>query len=271
MIPKKPSGHKNFHQVALEQAINEVLEIFKEYIVSYTQSTRTPLPIKNSDGKKPNINLICDVFELSQFERYILVMAAAREVKAEFRSFCASANQSSDRPYPTLNLAVSMLPSSDWRIHLPDSPLFRWELIHLVNFEAANRAFQPFEIDPRIMAYLLGNNVIDKELQILAKPLSPSTRSSLMSYQDRAKNIASISKKTFQTRVIPRIQLWGNSPTILKDIAYYVSQDLEADIYQVQLFQLPRELKSIDRLIFLWERESRLRKLTLSALKRRRF
>ena len=251
------------HQLALRLAIGQVLQIINEYISTKKQIINQPQSRKEARDFKPNIDKIGEIFELSEFEHSLIVLAAAREMEATLPDLCTKVHQNNNITYPTLHLALSTLPKSDWSTYSPSSQVFRWELIRLTEITGINRSFLPLEIDERIMAYLLGINSLDQWLTKYIYPLSPSTIERLFVHTELTDLISDVVKGAFQDGITPKIQLCSKDANISLDLAYFLSQRLKADIYKVPLYLLPTELEEIKRFIFLWKRENHLRKLFL--------
>jgi hypothetical protein len=72
-------------------------------------------------------------FNLSNFERDLLLLCAGMELQPYFDSLCASVQGNEQLSYPTLNLAMSALTTSHWDAISPHRPLRRWQLIEVVD------------------------------------------------------------------------------------------------------------------------------------------
>ena len=66
---------------------------------------------------------LCTIFSLSPFERDILLLCVGMELDPKFAFLCADAQGNQERNYPTLGLALSVLPNSHWSVLASQSPL----------------------------------------------------------------------------------------------------------------------------------------------------
>ena len=69
------------------------------------------------------LELLGDRLGLSRFERLVLMLAAATELDPSIASRCAKANGNPLAAYPTLALALAMLPGATWDVVSPQRPL----------------------------------------------------------------------------------------------------------------------------------------------------
>src|SRR5262245_43625391 len=92
------------------------------------------------------LDAICTAFELTPFERDVLLLCAAVELDASFGPLIAAAQ--GDRRYPTFGLALAVLPDPHWSALAPAAPLRRWRLIELDQRESLMQA--RLRIDERV-------------------------------------------------------------------------------------------------------------------------
>ena len=62
------------------------------------------------------------IFNLTPFERNVLLMCAGIELDASFAALLASLNNGPARPNPTFSLALAALPDAHWSAILPNAP-----------------------------------------------------------------------------------------------------------------------------------------------------
>ena len=260
-MKQNPVDIQTEHQLALRSLTKQILQILKDYITSGGESLGKLRPIFHPCDFKPNIYKISEVFELSEFEFSLVVFAAAREIEINLPPLCAKAHQNDNLPYPTLHLALSIFSSSDWAVYSPSSKIFAWQLLRSTQINGVNRAFLPFEIDPRIMSYLLGLNTIDSRLKSYIKLLTPLMIKPLQSLVEQGEFISDSVKETKQSN--SKIQLCGKDEMISTEISYHIGQFFSTDVYTIPLFLLPADKEEVRRFIFLWQRENQLRKLFL--------
>ena len=116
------------------------------------------------------IGQVCGVFELSPFERDILLLCAGCELDARFRTLLRRID---GRDQPTFGLALGVLPHAHWSAVMPDGPLRRW---HCVDVGEGPLTGAPLRIDERILHLLAGLDLCDERLAALAIDL-PERRS----------------------------------------------------------------------------------------------
>src|SRR5262245_33537100 len=75
------------------------------------------------------LETLCATFELSPFERDLLLLCAGAELDVTFAAACAAAHGDPRRAYPTFGLALAALPEAHWSALTPEAPLRRWRLI----------------------------------------------------------------------------------------------------------------------------------------------
>ena len=69
---------------------------------------------------------LCSIFDLSDFERDLLLLCAGVELDSRIAELCAQLNGDGSRPTISMKLACSVLPGAHWTAILPTSPLRRW-------------------------------------------------------------------------------------------------------------------------------------------------
>ncbi len=74
---------------------------------------------------------LCKLFQLSEFEKSILLLCAGMEVRADFASLCATAHGDPRMNYPTFSLALAVFTNPEWKAFAPSSRLRRWRLIEV--------------------------------------------------------------------------------------------------------------------------------------------
>lgn len=117
------------------------------------------LPV--TDAAVPTaLQTMCTRFELSPFERDVLLLCAGMELDSRFADACA---QSGERPgYPSFALALAVLPEPHWSALAPSRPLRRWRLLTLAHGDTV--ASSALRIDERILHYLAGIPCDDQNL-----------------------------------------------------------------------------------------------------------
>jgi hypothetical protein len=240
-----------------------------EDIISQTQTTLAEL--RESMAITPALERLCETFQLSPFERHILLMCIAINLYPDFASLCNDLNDK--RPYPTFGLAIKTFPGADvdWQAFTPTSPLQHWLLIQaeMSTGETHPPLYQPLVIDPAILHYVMGQPCTDPQLTGLIKRFLPpsSTQSSPSilppSHQAVLDQIYSVWTETFATTAPSVVQLCGNDPSIKKTLAALACHQIHHDLCILNASVLPLHPIHLDQLLRRWERQSQLNQSAL--------
>jgi len=158
------------------------------------------------------LDFLCEQFQLSIFERTLLLLCAGVELEARIAHLCA---QNQDHAgHPSFGLALTALPEPHWSACSPNSPLRYWQIINISDTSRLSTA--RLSIDERILHYLLGVRAVDQRLAgllrdlPLAMPLPPTQR-------QQAEHLHHIWSKA-QGR-LPFLSLHGEDPSGIRSIA----------------------------------------------------
>lgn len=202
----------------------------------------------------PALEILCNLFGLSAFERNILLMCAGMELEGSFAALCASAQGDPRKAYPTFGLALAALPEPHWSALTPDSPLRRWRLVELGNGEGVTQS--PLRIDERILHYLTGISHLDERLVGLIEPVIFSTHLVPSHLQLAEKLIKAWSYS--ESSILPVIQLCGDEISSKRAIASAACHALRMNLYEISATAIPVNATELDTLIKLWQREAAL-------------
>ena len=122
-------------------------------------------------GSAPGLDAVCRAFELSPFERDVLVMCAGMELDGSFAAACAAAQADPARAYPTFGLALAALPEAHWSALVPSAPLRGWRLVGLEPSALLTTAW--LRIDEAVLHFLAGVFALDDRLSALVEPVPP--------------------------------------------------------------------------------------------------
>lgn len=203
----------------------------------------------------PMLDTLCSMFNLSSFERDVLLLCAGVEMDASFTQLCATAQGDSRRTYPSFDLALSVLPHAHWSALAPDAPLRRWKLID-VGLESTLR-LSPLRIDERVLHALAGVENADEHLLGVAYPLE-SPGELAPSHQELAHRIATVWAQQANVNVTERpiVQLCGDEVAVKRDIAASAAEMVGLKIYVVPSHAVPTGPTDLERLGRLLEREA---------------
>jgi hypothetical protein len=102
--------------------------------------------------RAPALEAITAAFDLSLFERGLLLLCAAFEFEPDVPSLCAKL--SGARPEVTFSVALSALPHGHWSALAPEAPLRRWRMIEIGQNYPITLA--PLRIDETVLHALAG-------------------------------------------------------------------------------------------------------------------
>ncbi len=218
-------------------------------------------------SQPPALEQLCSAFELSAFERGVLLLAAAAEMDSRLAALYASLD-ASRRPLPTLQLALTVLPEAHWSALSPSRALRRWQLIDLL--AADTLVTSAFRLNERILHFLAGVDGIDERLHHLVHPV-PVPEMLPPSYADIASQIAAVWAKASSHAAassvpprLPLIELCGTEPDANRTIAARAAAALNLRLHVLSPRSLPQISSAETHLLLrLWEREAILSEAAL--------
>ncbi len=113
-------------------------------------------------GSPTAIDALTEIFELSAFERELLLLLAGVEMDSALAARVAELTEA-PRSAVTFSLAMATLGSPHWSALAATSPLRKWRLITLEAGHGLTTA--PLRIEERVLHYLAGTNRIDVRLE----------------------------------------------------------------------------------------------------------
>jgi hypothetical protein len=243
------------NQKFLANALNEVREMLERenFLPAETapEIYKKNLPFSNSEmSPPPTLETLCKIFELSNFERRILLLCAGIELDSKFSALCAKVNDDPRRDFPTFSLALGVLPEAHWSALTPDAPLRHWHLIEVLPGNALMQSL--LKIDERILHYLTGLNQMDSRLASVLEPFA--TVGDLV---DSHRTIANeIAVKLQKNSPLPAIQLIGKESVAKRAIAAAACASMNLNLQIINAQNLPVDARESELLIRLCEREA---------------
>ena len=205
------------------------------------------------------LELLGDRLGLSRFERLVLMLAAATELDPGIAGRCAQANGNPMEAYPTLALALAMLPGATWDVVSPQRPLRYWRLIELDEPRAGALTATRMRIDERIVSFLKGLNVMDERLAPLVRSAGASLPPNLPATHERAvAEIVMALTEEGSDEQPPVVELVGTDPAVRRGLAACAAERLGRELYEVTPERVPQSPRELSDLIRLWERETLL-------------
>ncbi|MEG4443417.1 AAA family ATPase [Microcoleus sp. AT9_B5] len=221
-------------------------------------------------------------FNLSDFERDVLLLCAGMELQQNFDSLCADAQGDGQLSYPTFNLAMSALAAPHWNAISPDHPLRRWQLIEVVRGKTITQS--ALRINERILHYLMGVDCLDEAFKGIIEPVSLSgemVRSRRLplsgSHSTIASQIAALWSKNWAQQQsgfsvdslplidypLPIVQLCGDEVESKLAIASTACEILRIKLAVISTRVIPTVTAELNNLILLWYREAKLMRSVL--------
>jgi hypothetical protein len=200
----------------------------------------------------PALEQLVDLFDLSLFERDVLLLCAAMDFDSRTASLCSAVQGDERRNYPTFSLTLSALPDAHWNALTPDGPLRAWQLVELEGGRTLTHS--PLRIDERILHYLAGSSMLDERLAGLLLPLSP-IEELVPSQESLADELAAT---WAGAEDLPVIQLCGLERSSKQAVAAAACARLGLDLYRMPVSALPTDPADLARLVRLWRREGLL-------------
>lgn len=197
------------------------------------------------------LELICDRFGLSPFERDVLLLCAGREFDSSWGVLWGKLQGSNETAYPTFSLALSILSSVHWDALTPEAPLRRWQLIELRGNGILTQ--KELAIDEQILHYLAGIQHLDERLQGLVEPVDLDLTLP-ESHQEIVQQLVNTWLEN-QDTTLPIIHLCGKDSASKKAIALSACQELQLNLYQISVEVLPTDTSQINLFKCLLERE----------------
>ena len=198
----------------------------------------------------PAIDTLAELFQLSPFERDLLLLCAGVEMDAHLSALCAQAG-ATQRTWASFGLALAALPDAHWSALSPDAPLRRWRLLEPE--EGASLVNARLKIDERVLHYLAGINRLDYRLQALLQPV-PQDAPPLSAAQS-----AGVQRLLTQWPALRQaIVLEGDDGHGQRDAAAALAAELGAELYQLHGMDIPGDAAEQAAFAALWGREAAL-------------
>jgi ATP-dependent 26S proteasome regulatory subunit len=208
----------------------------------------------------PALDTLGATFNLSPFERDVVLLSAGAELDSTFAALCAAAQDDPQRAYPTFSLALAVLPAAHWSALTPTAPLRRWRLIEIG--AGGTLMTSPLRIDERVLHYLTGLQHLDEHLIGFVQP-EPAVSDLVPSHREIAEGIARTWAQAHRPGRLPVVQLCGVEMAGKRAIAAMACEMLGLNLYSMPAQVIPSTPHELDSLMRLWEREAAL---SLSAL-----
>lgn len=198
------------------------------------------------------IDHLIAAFNLSSFERDVLLLCAGVEMDATIAERCAIAHGDTRRAHVSLGLALATLDDPHWSALAPVRPLRRWRLVEVD--ESAGLAQGRLRIDERVLHYLAGVNYLDPRLQALLRA-RPAPEVMAQTHRDVCTQLLKSLERLDRSAVI---LLVGDDYAGQADIAAQCAAALGTGLQVMRGEDVPQNSAELDALAVLWQREAAL-------------
>jgi hypothetical protein len=200
----------------------------------------------------PALDVLCAAFDLSPFERDILLLCAGVELDSSFAGLCAAAHGDPRRPYPTFSLALSALPDAHWSALTPARPLRYYDLIELG--EGTVLTLRALRINERALHSLTGISYLERDLAGMMKRMSPTGGAQPLLVENLTQRIEELWSP--KPKTWPMVQLCGEDLTQIKAIAAAACARRGLKLYLIHGMDIPAQPVERNRIAQKWEREA---------------
>jgi len=250
------------NQRHLAVALVEIRQVLQDYIAQMEDkeaAERETEPIVEPSQPPTNdlesvsaLNYLCVAFNLTAFERQVLLLCAGVELSASVSRLCATAQGNSQFTYPTFSLVLAAFPDSHWDALTPIAPLRRWRMIEVVGSDSLTQS--RLRIDERVLHYLTGVSYLDDRLQGLIQP-STEPEELPPSHQSLVERIVNLWSRSDGNRIQPVIHLGGDGKGKVA-IATTACVSLDIQLHILRAVDVPATVAEREALARLWEREA---------------
>lgn len=197
---------------------------------------------------------LCSIFQLSSFERKILLMCAGVELDSSLTDLFGRIHRDDRRRQPTFGLALGAFSDAHWSALSPARPLRYWQMIEVTPGDSLTGA--SLCIQERVLHYLAGVQYLDERLRHHFRPVAPPEQL-VPTHSVMADEIASIWYEAGQQGRLPVIELCGDGRTSKKAIASTAAERFGLQLHSLSVWNLPHlGAAELANLLRLWEREA---------------
>jgi hypothetical protein len=249
-------GWERANKAYLARAVAELKALLRNGSQPLTDSSLHPGEPPGEEAWLPAIEIVSRAFNLSRFERNILLLCGAAELDQEVAMLCSAVQNDPSRNYATFGVALTVFPDTHWSALTPGGPLRRWRLIEASAEPRLTTA--RLRIDERVMHFLAGVSELDERLAPVVRAIAPVYVGDLVSsHQAIAKQMMACWLSAPRNELAPVIQLCGD-PADCRPIAAAVAGMLHRHAAIVAADLVPNAAGEFEAFLRLLERETRL-------------
>jgi hypothetical protein len=226
------------NQLALGAAIDRIASLLETGEGRAARRPADPEPLER----------LAATFRLSDFERDLLLLAAGRELEPRIAARCAALH---GEPWPTLGLALAVLPGGHWSALLPAGPLRRYKLIELAAGDVLTR--RALSLPERVLHHLIGLDDVSVEIAPLLAELGVP--------RDPAPHQARLAERVERAvcdDAPPVIEILGGDPADRRAAAALACHARGLRPYALRAGEIAPTVAAQEPLARAWEREAAL-------------
>jgi hypothetical protein len=215
-----------------------------------------PVWAKARGARPPAIEALAAAFELSSFERDLLLLCAAVELDPEVSELCATAAGGSGRASVTFSLALSVLPEGHWSALGPQAALRRWRLIKVAENQPLTLA--ALRIDETVLHALAGIDALDPSLAAVISSLPAIETAALAPTHAALARLVALAWDAGADRHAVALARLVGEPAECRPIVAAAAAACHMKSWLLGADAAPTDPDSLDRWARLWRRQSRL-------------
>ena len=209
---------------------------------------------------QPALNTLTNLFNLSSFEKKILLVCAGQELDKQFSGVISTLLSNTSRESPSLSMLLAAFSDAHWSAITPEGPLRYWHFIELNKSNVLTNA--TCSIDEQILHYLTGIDYLDHRLKDLVKIIH-SEGNLVLSHQKLSDILAEHVSRFMNAGNYPLVQLCGGSIEDSMSIVAEAFAGYKLSAYQLPVHLLPTNFQELSNLILLWNRVALLNRYVL--------
>lgn len=231
-----PGGHQTLVSQSLSPVSTEQFEAFQR-----------------TDNSPATIDQLTSIFELTPFERKVLLLVAGVELDPQLARRIQAA-------YGPMNfsLALAALEGAHWSALTPARPLRYWRLVEIKDHHSLTQS--PLRIDERTLHFLTGIQHLDERMLGFMQPLELEHNDPAAiltpSQLEVAGEMADLWAQVDTNQHLPVLQLVGQDIAIQRAVASATCLMLGIPAYWLSGTALPADVREQEALRRLWEREA---------------
>jgi predicted nucleic acid-binding protein len=201
----------------------------------------------------PAIDALAATFDLSRFEREIVLLCAGVEMDSDLARRCAEVSGRAPHNAVTFSLAMSILSEPHWSALSPSAPLRRFHLVEMDSGHGITSA--PLHIDERILHYLAGVNELDPKFGYLVR-CQPEPARLAAEHASLVMEIIERGHGALPARSV--LSLCGDDARGQEGIAAEIARRAGCELFVLRLEDAPSVGTELENFLQLWTREARL-------------